>query len=59
MPTPTLRRAVAAGALGAGAVISARALLRPRANGDPRMVDWDVVRSTAHNRGGPEASNDR
>jgi coenzyme F420 biosynthesis associated uncharacterized protein len=55
MPTPRLRRAVAAGALGAGAVISARALLRPRADGDPRMVDWDVVRSTAHNRGGPEA----
>ena len=55
MPTPTLRRAVAAGALGAGAVISARALLRPRADGDPRMVDWDVVRSTAHHRGGPEA----
>jgi coenzyme F420 biosynthesis associated uncharacterized protein len=54
IPTPTLRRAVAAGALGAGAVISARALLRPRADGDPRMVDWDVVRSTAHHRGGPE-----
>ena len=52
-PAPTLRRALAAGAVGAGAVISARALLRPRKDGDARMVDWDVVRSTAHDRGGP------
>ncbi len=52
IPTPTLRRALAAGAVGAGAVVSARALLRPRKGADARLIDWDAVRATAHQRGG-------
>ncbi len=50
--TPTLRRALAAGAVGAGAVISARALLRPRQGGDTTFIDWEAVRRTAYDRGG-------
>src|SRR6202011_6282048 len=52
LPTPTLRNALAAGAIGAGAVVSARALLRPRRGGEPRLLDWEAVRRTAYERGG-------
>ncbi|MDQ6848202.1 MAG: zinc-dependent metalloprotease [Candidatus Dormibacteraeota bacterium] len=52
LPTPTLRNALAAGAMGAGAVISARALLRPRQGGEPELVDWEAVRRTAYDRAG-------
>ncbi|HSP65626.1 MAG TPA: zinc-dependent metalloprotease [Candidatus Deferrimicrobium sp.] len=51
--TPSLRRTLAAGAVGVGAVVSARALLRPRQGGDARLIDWDAVRTTAYERGGP------
>ncbi len=47
-----MRRALAAGAVGAGAVVSARALLRPRTNAEPRLIDWEAVRHSAHARGG-------
>jgi coenzyme F420 biosynthesis associated uncharacterized protein len=56
VPTPTLRRALAAGAVGAGAVMSARALLRPRHGGEARLIDWDAVRSTAYDRSGSDAA---
>jgi coenzyme F420 biosynthesis associated uncharacterized protein len=55
LPTPTLRNALTAGAIGAGAVVSARALLRPRAGGEPRLLDWEAVRRTAYERGGAGA----
>lgn len=56
LPTPTLRSALAMGALGAGAVVSARALLRPRpSTGQSRLLDWDAVRRTAHERSGAVA----
>src|ERR1017187_2250478 len=48
LPTPTLRRGLAAGAVGAGAVMSARALLRPRQGGEPHLIDWEAVRRTAY-----------
>jgi coenzyme F420 biosynthesis associated uncharacterized protein len=50
LPTPTLRRALAAGAFSAGAVVSARALLRPRRNTQPSLLDWEAVRATAYQR---------
>ncbi len=56
LPTPTLRRALAAGAVGAGAVMSARALLRPRQGGEPHLIDWEAVRRTAYDRGGSGAT---
>jgi coenzyme F420 biosynthesis associated uncharacterized protein len=46
-----MRRVLAAGAVGAGAVLSARALLRPRTGGEPRLIDWESVRATAYDRG--------
>jgi coenzyme F420 biosynthesis associated uncharacterized protein len=52
LPTPTLRRALAAGAVGAGAVMSARAFLRQRETGEPHLIDWEAVRRTAYDRGG-------
>ena len=52
LPTPTLRRTLAAGAVGVGAVVSARALLRPRQGGEARLIDWEAVRTTAYDRGG-------
>jgi coenzyme F420 biosynthesis associated uncharacterized protein len=55
-PAPTLRNALAAGAFGAGAVVSARALLRPRKGAEPRLVDWEAVRRTAYERGGSGAA---
>jgi coenzyme F420 biosynthesis associated uncharacterized protein len=56
MPTPTLRNALAVGAVGAGAVVSARALLRPRKGGEPRLLDWEAVRRTAYDRSGSGAA---
>ena len=56
IPAPTLRTALAAGAMGAGAVISARALLRPRPAGETGLVDWEAVRRTAYERSGPDAA---
>jgi coenzyme F420 biosynthesis associated uncharacterized protein len=50
LPTPTLRNALTAGAVGAGALVSARALLRPRPTAQARLVDWDAVRRTAYDR---------
>jgi len=52
-----LRNAVAIGAVGAGALLSAAALLRPRrgAAADSRLLDWEAVRTTAHQRGGATA----
>ncbi len=49
-----MRNALTVGAVGAGAVISARALLRPRTgvSADSRLLDWEAVRRTAHERGG-------
>ncbi len=55
VPTPTLRRALTVGAVGAGAVMSARALLRPRHGAEPHLVDWEAVRHTAYERGGTGA----
>jgi coenzyme F420 biosynthesis associated uncharacterized protein len=58
LPAPTMRNALAVGAVGAGALVSARALLRPRpATGaaDSRLLDWEAVRRTAHDRGGSAA----
>jgi len=46
------RRALAVGAVGAGAVISARALLRPQVDTPRRLVDWDDVRRIAVSRTG-------
>jgi coenzyme F420 biosynthesis associated uncharacterized protein len=53
---PTLRHALTAGAVGAGAVLSARALLRPRSGGEARLLDWEAVRRTAYQRGGSNAA---
>ncbi len=56
LPQPTLRNAITLGAIGAGAVVSAAALLRPRATEqDSRLIDWEVVRRTAHQRAGAAA----
>jgi coenzyme F420 biosynthesis associated uncharacterized protein len=55
-PAPTLRNALAAGAFGAGAVVSARALLRPRKGAEPRLLDWEAVRRTAYERSGSGAA---
>jgi coenzyme F420 biosynthesis associated uncharacterized protein len=53
--TPTLRNALAAGAIGAGVVVSARALLGPRKAGEARLLDWESVRRTAYERAGSVA----
>ena len=47
-----MRRTLAAGAMGAGAVVSARVLLRPRPHAESRLLDWEAVRRTAHDRAG-------
>jgi coenzyme F420 biosynthesis associated uncharacterized protein len=52
LSTPTLRRTLAAGAFSAGAVVSARALLRPRKSTQPALLDWEAVRRTAQQRAG-------
>jgi coenzyme F420 biosynthesis associated uncharacterized protein len=45
-----VRRALTVGAVGAGAVISARVLLRPQVKTPRRLVDWDDVRRIAVSR---------
>ena len=45
-------RAVALSAVGAGVVLSARALLRPRPTTEPHLLDWDNVRRAAAARAG-------
>ena len=56
MPQPsrqTVARALAVGVAGVGAVLSARALLRPQERGmDRRLIDWEVVRQVAIERSG-------
>jgi coenzyme F420 biosynthesis associated uncharacterized protein len=47
-----IRRTLALGAVGAGAVLSARALLRPQPQTPRRLVDWDDVRRIAVSRSG-------
>jgi len=56
LPTPTLRNALTMGAVGAGAVVSVRALLRPRKDAEPRLLDWEAVRRAAYQRGGSGAA---
>jgi len=51
-----MRQALGAGAFGAGAVLSARALLRPRKGVEARLIDWEAVRHTAYDRGASGAS---
>ena len=58
LPAPTIRRVVAASAFGAGAVVSARTLLRPRKTTQPTMIDWDAVRRVAAERAGTADSPD-
>jgi coenzyme F420 biosynthesis associated uncharacterized protein len=57
MPQPsreTVARAVAVGVAAAGAVLSARALVRPQggATADRRLIDWEVVRQVGLERSG-------
>jgi coenzyme F420 biosynthesis associated uncharacterized protein len=47
-----IRRTLAMGAVGAGAVLSARVLLRPQLKTPRRLVDWDEVRQLAVSRSG-------
>jgi coenzyme F420 biosynthesis associated uncharacterized protein len=47
-----VRRTLAVGAVGAGAVLSARVLLRPQLQTPRRLVDWDDVRRIAVSRTG-------
>jgi coenzyme F420 biosynthesis associated uncharacterized protein len=47
-----VRRTLTVGAVGAGAVISARVLLRPQVKTQRRLVDWDDVRRIAVARTG-------
>src|SRR5438132_3071885 len=47
-----LRRSVAAGAVGAGALVTVRALLRPNASATRRLLDWEMVRVVATERTG-------
>ena len=47
-----IRRTLAVGAVGAGAVLSARALLRPQPQTPRRLVDWEDVRRIAVSRSG-------
>ena len=56
MPSPSRQnvvRVLAAGAAGVGAVLSARALLRPQERStERRLIDWEVVRQVAVDRSG-------
>ncbi|HXM71569.1 MAG TPA: hypothetical protein VN970_10575, partial [Thermoanaerobaculia bacterium] len=47
-----VRRSLAVGAVGAGAVLSVRALLRPQLKTQRRLVDWEDVRRIAMSRTG-------
>jgi coenzyme F420 biosynthesis associated uncharacterized protein len=47
-----VRRTLAVGAVGAGAVLSARVLLRPHVDTPRRLVDWEDVRRIAISRTG-------
>jgi coenzyme F420 biosynthesis associated uncharacterized protein len=47
-----VRRTLTIGAVGAGAVLSARVLLRPQVKTPRRLVDWDDVRRIAVSRSG-------
>jgi coenzyme F420 biosynthesis associated uncharacterized protein len=47
-----VRRSLAVGAVGAGAVLSARVLLRPQLKAPRRLVDWEDVRRIALSRSG-------
>ncbi|HEY8672262.1 MAG TPA: zinc-dependent metalloprotease [Candidatus Dormibacteraeota bacterium] len=47
-----IRRTLTVGAIGAGAVLSARVLLRPHVETPRRLVDWDEVRRIAVSRTG-------
>jgi coenzyme F420 biosynthesis associated uncharacterized protein len=47
-----VRRTLAVGVVGAGAVLSARALLRPQLETPRRLVDWEDVRRIAVSRTG-------
>jgi coenzyme F420 biosynthesis associated uncharacterized protein len=47
-----IRRTLALGAVGAGAVLTARVLLRPQLQTPRRLVDWDEVRRLAVSRSG-------
>lgn len=51
-----VRRTLALGAVGAGAVLSARVLLRPQVETPRRLVDWDDVRRIAVSRTGDAGS---
>ncbi len=51
-----IRRTLAVGAVGAGAVLSARALLRPQLQTPRRLVDWEDVRRIAVSRSGEVGS---
>jgi coenzyme F420 biosynthesis associated uncharacterized protein len=51
-----VRRALTVGAVGAGAVLSARVLLRPHVDAPRRLVDWEDVRRIAVSRTGVTAS---
>jgi coenzyme F420 biosynthesis associated uncharacterized protein len=51
-----IRRTLAVGAVGAGAVLSARALLRPQLHTPRRLVDWEDVRRIAVSRSGEVGS---
>jgi coenzyme F420 biosynthesis associated uncharacterized protein len=47
-----VRRAVAVGAAGAGAILSIRAFLRPDVKAERRLIDWEIVRAVAVERCG-------
>jgi coenzyme F420 biosynthesis associated uncharacterized protein len=47
-----VRRTLAVGAVGAGAILSARVLLRPQVQAPRRLVDWEEVRGIAVARTG-------
>ena len=49
-----VRRTLTVGAVGAGAVLSARVLLRPQLKAPRRLVDWDDVRRIAVSRSGDD-----
>jgi hypothetical protein len=51
-----VRRTLTVGAVGAGAVLSARVLLRPQLKTPRRLVDWDNVRRIAVSRTGVAGS---
>jgi coenzyme F420 biosynthesis associated uncharacterized protein len=56
--TEIVRRTLTVGAVGAGAVLSARVLLRPHAETPRRLVDWDNVRRIAVSRTGSSVRRD-